>query len=269
MNTIFANEELKKVTDKVCDVAGYLWEKGWAERNAGNISINVTDILKGKIDNLSSYPTKQLNIALPALADNIFLITGTGKRMREIARDIWGNCSIVAVHQDGKTYSIVSEGETVIPTSELPTHLSVHQEMVKRGGKDKVLVHTHPNEIVAMSLLPSLSKEEAINEALWGMHPETYIVVPKGVGLIPYEVPGTDDIAKLTVESLQAHNVVIWPKHGCLTIGSDLIETFDIIDTLNKSAILYLLCKSAGENPMGLQKSERDVLKVAFKITDC
>ena len=266
MNTVFANKELKKVTDKVCEVAGYLWEKGWAERNAGNISINITDIIKGRIENLSSYPTKQLSITLPALANNIFFITGTGKRMREVAREPWANCSIVVVHEDGKTYSIVSEGETVIPTSELPTHLSVHQEMVKRGGNDKVLVHTHPNEIVAMSLLPSLNDEKAMNEALWGMHPETYIVVPKGVGLIPYEVPGTDDIAKLTVESLQNHDVVVWPKHGCLAIGKDIIETFDVIDTLNKSAILYLLCKSAGETPMGLKQEERDVLKIAFKI---
>ena len=266
MNAIFKNSELKKVTDKMSEVAGYLWEKGWAERNAGNISINITGIAGGRVEKLASYPAKQLNIALPALANNIFLITGTGKRMREVARDIWGNCSIVVVHEDGKTYSIVSEGETVIPTSELPTHLGVHEVMVKRGGNDKVLVHTHPNEIVAMSLLPSMQKETAINDALWGMHPETYIVVPKGVGLIPYEVPGTDEIAQLTIKSLEVHNVVVWPKHGCLAIGSDLIETFDTIDTLNKSAHLYLLCKSAGEMPVGLQKTERDVLKVAFKI---
>ena len=268
MNTIFANKELKKVTDKVCEVAGYLWEKGWAERNAGNISINITEITQGRVENIASYPTKQLNVALPALANNIFFVTGTGKRMREVARDVWANSSIVVVHEDGKTYSIVSEGECIIPTSELPTHLGVHEVMVKRGGKDKVLVHTHPNEIVAMSLLPSIANEKAINEALWGMHPETYIVVPKGVGFIPYEVPGTDEIADLTIKSLDAHNVVVWPKHGCLAIGSELIETFDVIDTLNKSAILYLLCKSAGENPQGLQQAERDVLKVAFKITD-
>ena len=266
MNTIFTNSELKKVTDKVCEVAGYLWEKGWAERNAGNISINITGIDLGKIETLSSYPTKQLNFSLPALANNLFFVTGTGKRMREVARNVWANCSIVVVHEDGKTYSIVSEGETVIPTSELPTHLGVHEVMVKRGGKDNVLVHTHPNEIGSLSLLPSIGNEKAMNEALWGMHPETYIVVPKGVGLIPYEVPGTDEIARLTVESLQSHDVIIWPKHGCLAIGSDLIETFDTIDTLNKSALLYLLCKSAGETPAGLQKPERDALKAAFNI---
>ena len=27
----------------VAEVAGYLWEKGWAERNGGNITVNITE----------------------------------------------------------------------------------------------------------------------------------------------------------------------------------------------------------------------------------
>ena len=27
---------------KVAEVAGYLWQKGWAERNGGNITVNIT-----------------------------------------------------------------------------------------------------------------------------------------------------------------------------------------------------------------------------------
>ena len=39
------NPELKHQIDQVAEVAGYLWQKGWAERNGGNIVINVTDQL--------------------------------------------------------------------------------------------------------------------------------------------------------------------------------------------------------------------------------
>ena len=34
---------LKAEIDKVAEVAGYLWQKGWAERNGGNITINITE----------------------------------------------------------------------------------------------------------------------------------------------------------------------------------------------------------------------------------
>lgn len=28
--------------EKVAETAGYLWQKGWAERNGGNITVNIT-----------------------------------------------------------------------------------------------------------------------------------------------------------------------------------------------------------------------------------
>ena len=32
---------MAREVDKVAEVAGYLWQKGWAERNGGNITVNV------------------------------------------------------------------------------------------------------------------------------------------------------------------------------------------------------------------------------------
>ena len=43
------NPELKRQIDQVAEVAGYLWQKGWAERNGGNIVINVTDQLNPQL----------------------------------------------------------------------------------------------------------------------------------------------------------------------------------------------------------------------------
>ena len=40
---------LKKEVDKVAEVAGYLWQKGWAERNGGNITVNVTELVDDEI----------------------------------------------------------------------------------------------------------------------------------------------------------------------------------------------------------------------------
>ena len=37
--------ELKAVIDQIAEVTGYLWQKGWAERNGGNITVNVTEMM--------------------------------------------------------------------------------------------------------------------------------------------------------------------------------------------------------------------------------
>ena len=34
---------LKAEIEKIAEVAGYLWQNGWAERNGGNITVNITE----------------------------------------------------------------------------------------------------------------------------------------------------------------------------------------------------------------------------------
>ena len=44
MESILTNRPaLAAEVEKVAEVAGYLWQKGWAERNGGNITVNITD----------------------------------------------------------------------------------------------------------------------------------------------------------------------------------------------------------------------------------
>ena len=44
MSSILENRPaLREEVEKVAEVAGYLWQKGWAERNGGNITVNITE----------------------------------------------------------------------------------------------------------------------------------------------------------------------------------------------------------------------------------
>ena len=56
MEQLRSNCALMAEIDRIAEVAGYLWTKGWAERNGGNISVNVTSLLTSE------------DLALPALA---------------------------------------------------------------------------------------------------------------------------------------------------------------------------------------------------------
>jgi rhamnulose-1-phosphate aldolase len=95
------------------------------------------------------------------------------------------------------------------------------------------------------------------------MHPETILFLPDGVGFIPYTIPGTENIAMATLKSFENHKVVLWEKHGCMTIAKTLTEAFDNLDILAKSAKIYFLCKSTGQEPEGLNNFQ---LK---EIRDC
>ncbi|MDD3161398.1 MAG: class II aldolase/adducin family protein, partial [Bacteroidales bacterium] len=67
---------------------------------------------------------------------------------------------------------------------------------------------------------------------------------------------------------LEKHDVVMWEKHGTLAVGDDIIETFDMIDTLSKSAQIYLLGKQAGFAPEGMTDQQLDDLVGFFHLPE-
>ena len=53
MKTILENRPaLSAVIGQCAEVAGYLWEKGWAERNGGNLTYNITELVDDKMRSL-------------------------------------------------------------------------------------------------------------------------------------------------------------------------------------------------------------------------
>ena len=52
--------------------------------------------------------------------------------------------------------------------------------------------------------------------------------------------------------------------HGCLAVARDPGTAFDLVDTLNKAARMYLACRAAGFEPRGLSAEELADLVAAF-----
>ena len=40
---------LAREVGQIAEAAGYLWQKGWAERNGGNITVNITEHVDDEI----------------------------------------------------------------------------------------------------------------------------------------------------------------------------------------------------------------------------
>lgn len=260
------NEKLQSRIDEVAEVAGYLWEKGWAERNGGNISYNITDVVDDNIRVLSPLSEKfPIGKPVPALSGNYFLVTGTGKRMRYVHSSPMDNASIIRISGDGSYYEIMAE-KPIRPTSELPSHLMIHNHMAEQGRDIKAVIHTHPIELVAMTHNPAMLEKDVLGKILWSMIPETRAFCPKGLGIIPYTCPGTVELAEATVRELDEYDIVMWEKHGAVGIGADLIEPFDMIDTFTKSAKIYMSAMAMGFTPAGMTDAQMDEMKEKFNL---
>ena len=257
---------LAKEIDKVAEVAGYLWQKGWAERNGGNIVVNITDLMDDQLKALPAISDiKPIGMELPHIKGCYFYCKGTNKRMRDLARWPMENGSIIRILDDCENYEIIAE-EPVIPTSELPSHLSMHNYLIGKDSDYKASIHTHPIDLIAMSHHEPFLKKDVLTNLLWSMIPETKAFCPRGLGIIPYKLPSSLDLADATIKELEEYDVVLWEKHGVCAVAEDIMAAFDQIDVLSKSAQIYLTARSMGFTPDGMSQEQMQEMTKAFNL---
>ena len=228
MKSILENRPaLKAEIDKVAEVAGYLWQKGWAERNGGNITVNITEFVDDAMR------------AMPA---------------------------IIRILPDCAHYEIVAD-QPVAPTSELPSHLAVHDYLLANGSPYRASLHTHPIELVALTHNRKWLEKDAATKMLWSMIPETRAFCPRGLGIVPYMMPSSHELAEATINVIdENYDVVMWEKHGVFAVDTDIINAFDQVDVLNKAAQIYIAARNMGFVPDGMTAAQMRELGITFGL---
>lgn len=259
--------ELACQIEQIAEAAGYLWQKGWAERNGGNITVNITEYVDEGIRKMVPISNP---IAIGATLTNLkgcyFYCKGTQKRMRDLARNPMDNGSIIRILDDCSSYVIVAD-KPVLPTSELPSHLAVHNYLISKGSDYKASLHTHPIELVAMSHNPEYLKKDVLTNLLWSMIPETKAFAPRGLGIVPYMLPSSVELANATIKAIDDdYDVVMWEKHGVFAVEKDIMAAFDQVDVLNKSANIYMCSRSMGFIPDGMSQDQMDEISTVFNL---
>ena len=267
MSILDKRAALKAEIDKVAEVAGYLWTKGWAERNGGNITINITAwVDEGMRELRAITEPKPIGTTLPRLKGCWFYCKGTGRRMRDLARRPMENGSIIRILPDCAHYEIVAD-VPVAPTSELPSHLSVHDYLLAKGSPYRASLHTHPIELVALTHSKKWMEKDVATRMLWSMIPETKAFCPRGLGMVPYMLPSSVELADATIRAIdQDYDVVMWEKHGVFAVDTDIMSAFDQVDVLNKAAQIYISARNMGFEPDGMTEAQMQELSQAFGL---
>ena len=209
---------------------------------------------------------RSIGKTLPHLKGCWFYCKGTGKRMRDLAREPMANGSIIRILEDCARYEIVADA-VVAPTSELPSHLAVHDYLLAKGSPYRASLHTHPIELVALTHSKKWMEKDVATRMLWSMIPETKAFCPRGLGMVPYLLPSSVELADATLRTLdEGYDVVMWEKHGVFAVDTDIMSAFDQVDVLNKSALIYIAAKNMGFEPEGMSEAQMKEMSVAFNL---
>ena len=202
------NTELKQIAQFLC-------QKGWAERNAGNFS----------------YRT-----------DESIIISDTGSKFRDIAQNPTEFYSDIKTDFSNIYLLLSSDHNTThMPSSELASHYLLHKYLKEHRPQNRAIIHTHPTYLIAFSHKFYDFSDSEITMMLSETIPEVNMYIPNGLGCVESMPAGSEQLAEATYKKIQYHDVILWKKHGCLATAETFWDAIDLIDIMDKAAYISLL----------------------------
>ena len=245
---IFENLLKKNVADspfaeEMREVTSNMYRLGWDERNGGNVSRLLT---QEEATEYFAGAEVLRKIPLGFTADEIvrgryFIVTGTGKYFKNVDKDPETNLGVVKISDSGEYAELLwgfKDGGKF--TSEFPAHLMSHAARLKKDPENKVVIHSHPTYTIAMNTVCDID-ELKFTKTLWKTNTEAVVVFPDGVGILPCMVCGTNLIGEATAKKMEEYRIVLWTNHGIYGSGKTMDEAFGLIETVEKTAQIYML----------------------------
>jgi rhamnulose-1-phosphate aldolase len=235
---------------------------GADEGSAGNISVFVR-AMEGVDEHFWDHGVIDLPVACPALQGGWLVVTGTGRRMRDLAQDPEATLIILEILEGGLQATMYC-ASNVQPTSELNSHLAIHNDQVGRHHLSySAIVHAQPRFLTYISHLPDYADTLSLNRHLLRWEPETIVTFPEGIGMIPFHVPGSPEQMADTMAGLQTYRAVVWRRHGIVTRSEDSVrKAGDLVEYAETAAHFEYLNLQLGRPVSGLSDEEmHDICK--------
>jgi L-fuculose-phosphate aldolase len=159
------------------------------------------------------------------LDDETVLITPTG-----VSKGFMSAEDILRVSLKGELLA-ASEGRW--PTSETPMHLAIYRARADAGA----VLHTHAPAATAFALTGVRLDEPTLPEV---------IVFIRAVAMVPYALPGSEELPQAMAPYLADHDVFLLGNHGAVTLGRTLEGAYYQMERLELVARIRLAAMALG-----------------------
>ncbi len=216
----------QRLINRLCKVAQVIHQQGWAEANAGNVSLRLGSMLLPYLE--------EAGFSKTFLCQQWYLVSRSGSRYRDLADKPETALMLIGVGEREFYFPI-----DAVPTSEWLCHKLMHEN--NDCGDLACLLHTHPTEVIALSNLPIYENQEVLNTTLFDILPELEIFLPAGIATAHYAKAGSPILAEISCNRIEDKHVLIWEKHGLIVLAENPDKALDLTEVVNKAARLYFL----------------------------
>ena len=185
-------------------------------------------------------PRDQLVTIMKRIYDNgMTTLSGGNLSIKDPNGDIW--ITPAGVDKGALTPDDIictrADGTTVgphRPSSELPFHRAIYT----RRPDINAVVHAHPPALVSFSIVREVPDTRII--------PQVNRVCGQ-VGYAPYALTGSEQLGVSIAETFaKGHDAIILENHGAATVGNDLLDAFQRLETLEFCARMLIAARKLG-----------------------
>lgn len=261
--------ELNSLLDQLGQVGKTLSDIGAAEGAAGNLSI----CFRESLDVTGVFPKLQiveLPVSAPDLAGATLIVTGSGRRLRDIIDAPSANLACIIVEPGGRAGRMFTSRDCPFErvTSEFNSHLAVHHDQMRsRDIKFHTVLHAQPVYLTFLSHLTNYQEKLFLSRHLLRWQPEMIFNFPEGLGILPFMLPGSAELTVETMLALREHPLVIWSQHGVMARSDDSVfHALDLIEYAETAAHYECLNLLGGDLGSGLTSDQIKALAESAKI---
>jgi rhamnulose-1-phosphate aldolase len=233
------------------------------EGAAGNISVCIGWPIEVRRQ-LPMVETIELPVPAPHLVGHTIIVTGSGRRLRDLGRLPKESMGAVVIDADGTHGTLHTAAGRLFETltSEWNSHLAVHDDTVARSGTNfHAVVHAQPPNMVYLSHIPEYRDPDLFTRRLLRWQPETIVQLPRGIGILPFMLPSSNQLMAATVEGLRRYRIVVWSKHGVMARSDQSVtRAVDRIEYAEAGARYEYMDLVAGGRGEGLTREESATL---------
>lgn len=147
------------------------------------------------------------------------------------------------------------EGNIIEGTRKPSSEWHLHTLFYKNKPEARAVVHTHSKFCTTLATLRMPIK---------AVH---YVIADAGINEVPcapYRRYGTEELAKVAVESAKESNAVLLANHGIVVCGKNLKSAYGLAKGMEYVAEIQVTAMSVGE-PVVLNKEEMEEVLEGFK----
>ncbi len=190
--------------------------------------------------NAESVPDELVQPLLTEIASRVLVISATGAKLWDVERHPEKQLCLIRVTPDGRGFHILFGNEEygLIPSIEVISHLVANATNLRQGLQTSAALHVHPPNLVAIESHSTIDGSYVeFNKVLYTQKEGVLTNASDLIGLVPYHPSGSRALFESSVDSIEAHRITLWGKHGVFIRERSIERCVDLLEYAEDAAI--------------------------------